>query len=155
MDLERIESLLKLLAEHDVSEFHFKDEAQTLRLRLGPPPAVASAHLPGAVAAPVAMAAPAPAAAAASAPAEASGDEGLVVVESPMVGTFYRSPSPGAPSFVEVGDSVGPGKTLCIVEAMKLMNEIEAEVAGTVVEIVADNAQPVQFGQALIKIRPQ
>ena len=157
MDLERIESLLKLLADHDVSEFHYKDEGQTLRLRLGPPPArVAAAHAlapayaPAAPMAPAAAAPPGPAAA----PGEAA-DDGLVVVESPMVGTFYRAPSPGAPNFIDVGDSVGPGKTLCIVEAMKLMNEIEAEVAGVVVEILVDNAQPVQFGQPLLKIRPQ
>ncbi len=153
MDLERIESLLKLLAAHDVSEFHFKDEEQTLRLRLGPPPvpvAAAPAAVPAVAAAPPVPAASSPA----SEPAPAAADEGLVTVESPMVGTFYRSPSPGSPAFVEVGDKVAPGKTLCIVEAMKLMNEIEAEVSGTVAEIVVDNAQPVQFGQVLIKIRP-
>jgi len=71
-----------------------------------------------------------------------------------MVGTFYRAPSPGAPLFVEVGQQVQKGKVLCIVEAMKLMNEIEAESSGTVVEILIENAQPVQFGQALMKIRP-
>jgi acetyl-CoA carboxylase biotin carboxyl carrier protein len=71
-----------------------------------------------------------------------------------MVGTFYRSPAPGAPAFVEVGATVAKGKTLCIVEAMKLLNEIESEVAGTVVEILVENAQPVQFGQPLFKIRP-
>ena len=156
MDLERIESLLKMLAAHDVSEFHFKDEEQTLRLRLGPPPAPVAHVAPAAAAAPVVAAAPvaAPAAAPAAAAPEATEDDGLVTVESPMVGTFYRSPSPGAPQFVDVGDKVQAGKTLCIVEAMKLMNEIEAEVSGTVVEILVDNAQPVQFGQALVKIRP-
>ncbi|HHO54128.1 MAG TPA: acetyl-CoA carboxylase biotin carboxyl carrier protein [Deltaproteobacteria bacterium] len=154
MDLERIESLLKLLAAHDVSEFHFKDAEQTLRLRLGPPPAPAPVHAPPHWGVP----APAPTtstpASAPGADAEAASDN-LVVVESPMVGTFYRAPSPGAPFFVEVGDTVSAGKTLCIVEAMKLMNEIEAEVSGTVVEILVDNEQPVQFGQALVKIRPQ
>jgi acetyl-CoA carboxylase biotin carboxyl carrier protein len=154
MDLERIESLLKMLAEHDVSEFHYKDDAQQIRLRLGPPPAPVAAMAPMPAVAHVAPAAPAAAPAAAAPAAAASSDDGLVVVESPMVGTFYRSPSPGAPSFVEVGDAVSKGKTLCIVEAMKLMNEIEAEVSGTVVEILVDNAQPVQFGQALLKIRP-
>ncbi|MBX2799107.1 MAG: acetyl-CoA carboxylase biotin carboxyl carrier protein [Myxococcales bacterium] len=156
MDLERMETLLKLLVAHDVSEFHFKDEQQTLRLRLGPPPAPVAA--PAAVqtiaAAPVAAAPVAAAPAAAQVPAAAP-DDGLVVVESPMVGTFYRAPSPDADVFVEVGDTVAAGKTLCIVEAMKLMNEIESEVSGTVVEILVDNAQPVQFGQPLVKIRPQ
>lgn len=158
MDLERIESLLKLLADHDVSEFNYKDDAQTIRLRLGPPPAPVASMVPAPVmpaAAPVApvAAAPAPAAAAAPAPA-ADADAGLVVVESPMVGTFYRSPSPGAPAFAEVGASVTKGQALCIVEAMKLMNEIEADVGGTVVEILVEDAQPVQFGQPLFKIRP-
>jgi acetyl-CoA carboxylase biotin carboxyl carrier protein len=157
MDLDRIESLLKLLSEHDVSEFHFKDEEQTLRLRLGPPPSpvatmAAQPMQPMQSMAPAA-AAPAVGSAAGSA-AAASVDDGLVVIESPMVGTFYRAPSPGAPDFVEVGDTVSQGKTLCIVEAMKLMNEIEAEVSGTIVEVMVDNAQPVQFGQALFKIRP-
>ncbi len=148
MDLERIEALLALLSEHDVSEFHFKDEEQSIRLRLGPVPiAVASAPMmPAAAAAPTPVVGPTVAAEAVS--------DGLTTIDSPMVGTFYRSPSPEAAMFVDVGDTVVPGKTLCIVEAMKLMNEIESDVAGTIVEILVDNAQPVQFGQALFKIRP-
>jgi acetyl-CoA carboxylase biotin carboxyl carrier protein len=156
MDLERIESLLKLLSAHDVSEFHYRDGEQNLRLRLGPPPAPASpvTHLTASAPAPVAPPVHAPEAPpAAKAPAAAS-DAGLVIVSSPMVGTFYRSPSPGAPNFVDVGQAVAKGKTLCIVEAMKLMNEIESEVNGVVVEIMLENAQPVQFGQPLLKIRP-
>jgi len=156
MDLERIESLLKLLADHDVSEFNYKDEAQTLRLRLGPPPAPVTSMVQAPMMPAVAQAMPAaPAPAVAAAPAaEASADAGLVVVESPMVGTFYRSPSPDAPVFVEAGGSVAKGQALCIVEAMKLMNEIEADVGGTVVEVLVEDAQPVQFGQPLFKIRP-
>jgi acetyl-CoA carboxylase biotin carboxyl carrier protein len=154
MDLERIESLLKLLSAHDVSEFHYRDGEHRIRLRLGPPPVpihtVHAAPMPIASAASPVGAAPA---AQPGAPAQAS-DDGLVVIESPMVGTFYRAPSPGAPPFVEVGDTVQKGKTLCVIEAMKLMNEIEAEVGGTIAEILVDNAQPVQFGQALFKIRP-
>ena len=150
MDLERIESLLKMLAEHDVSEFHFKDAEQQIRLRLGPMLAPVAAMAPMQAVAPAA-APPAPSGSVA-APLAAADD--LVVVESPMVGTFYRAPNPGAPNFVEVGEAVTAGKTLCIVEAMKLMNEIEAEVTGTVVEFLVDNAQPVQFGQPLVKIRP-
>jgi len=153
MDLEQIESLLKLLSAHDVSEFQFRDGEQSLRLRLGPPPTpVAAIH----AAPPVSVAVPAPPAPSASAPAPAAAqkEDSLVTVASPMVGTFYRAPSPGAPLFVEVGQQVQKGKVLCIVEAMKLMNEIEAESSGTVVEILIENAQPVQFGQALMKIRP-
>lgn len=154
MDLERIEALLKLLSEHEVSEFQYKDGEQAMRLRIGPPPSPMVAQ---SYAAPAPVAGPAPAAALAAGPAAPAAEKveaGLLVVESPMVGTFYRSPAPSAPLFVEVGDTVNPGKTLCIVEAMKLMNEIEAEVAGTIVEILVENAQPVQFGQPLFKIRP-
>ncbi|MEN0061974.1 MAG: acetyl-CoA carboxylase biotin carboxyl carrier protein [Myxococcota bacterium] len=160
MDLEKIESLLKLLSSHEVSEFSWKDEEQSLRLRIGPPPApvaAPAAFTPPLQAtpapAPVAMPVATPAAPAAEAAAPAA-DSSLHDVESPMVGTFYRSPSPDAASFVEVGQTVSKGQTLCIVEAMKLMNEIEADVAGTVAEILVDNASPVQFGQTLIKIRP-
>jgi acetyl-CoA carboxylase biotin carboxyl carrier protein len=92
-------------------------------------------------------------AAGAAAPAAAPVDDGLIVIESPMVGTFYRSPSPDKDSYVEVGSTVKLGDTLCIVEAMKLMNEIEADVGGTIAEILVENAQPVQFGQPLFKIR--
>jgi len=146
MDLERIEALLKLLEAHDVTEFAWRDADKTIRLRLGPPPmrahVVAAAH-------DVAPARPAE-----SGPAAAAADDGLKTIDSPMVGTFYRSPKPGAPMFVDVGDKVAPGKTLCIVEAMKLMNEIEAEIGGTIVEILVENGQAVQFGQPLFKIRP-
>ena len=154
MDLERIESLLKLLAEHEVTEFRYKGEDMQLNLRLGPETVQVAA--PVQMAAPQAAPAPAaPAPAASAAPAApAAEDSSLHEVESPMVGTFYRAPSPDASVFVEVGDKVAAGEVLCIVEAMKLMNEIESDVAGTIVEICVDNAQPVQFGQALFKIRP-
>lgn len=150
MDLKRIRSLLKLLAEHDVSEFAFKDADQSIRLRLGPPPAPVMPAMPAQVAAPAAPAA----ALEVAADGGSDADDGLVVVESPMVGTFYRAASPDSPPFAEVGAVVSAGQALCIVEAMKLMNEIESEVSGTVVEVLAENAQAVQFGQPLFKIRP-
>ncbi|MFT4628345.1 MAG: acetyl-CoA carboxylase biotin carboxyl carrier protein [Myxococcota bacterium] len=149
MDLERIEALLRLLSEHDVSEFAFKDTEHSIRLRLGPPE-VQLAHL----AAPAAAAAAVPGAPVAAPAAAAPVDDGAFTVESPMVGTFYRAPGPDASNYVDVGSKVKQGDTLCIVEAMKLMNEIEAEVSGTVVEILVDNANPVQFGTPLFKIRP-
>ena len=151
MDLDRIEALLKLLATHDVSEFSFKDEEMQVKLRLGPElvpmaaPVVAQAPLAAAPAP-----APAPGAAPAAEPVAATASG--TVIESPMVGTFYSAPSPDDPVFVEVGTKVTKGQTLCIVEAMKLMNEIEAEVAGTITAIHVENAQPVQFGQALFTI---
>jgi acetyl-CoA carboxylase biotin carboxyl carrier protein len=96
------------------------------------------------------MVAASPVAAAPAAVAEV--EQGFAEVKSPMVGTFYRGPKPGSPSFANVGDRVSLGQTLCIVEAMKLMNEIEAEVAGTVRKVLTDDAQPVQFGQVLFHI---
>ncbi|HKJ02322.1 MAG TPA: acetyl-CoA carboxylase biotin carboxyl carrier protein, partial [Longimicrobiales bacterium] len=85
---------------------------------------------------------------------ESSKDDGLVDITSPMVGTFYRAPAPDAPPYVEVGSKVSEGQTLCILEAMKLMNELECEVSGTVVEILVENAQPVEYGQVLFRVDP-
>ena len=149
MDLPRIEALLKLLSDNDVREFRFKDAESELQVTLG-----ALAPVVQHVAAPVAHA-PAPVAvAAAAAPAVAPApDANLFAVASPMVGTFYRTPSPGAAPFVEVGTPVRAGQVLCIVEAMKLMNEIESEIAGTIAEILVEGGHPVQFGQALFRIR--
>ena len=155
MDLDKIEGLLKLLSEHEVRAFQFKDEEIELELKLGAEvvaaPVVASAPMPMMAAPPVAAAAPAAAPAAGDASAA---DEGLVVIESPMVGTFYRAPSPDAAPFVSEGMTIKAGDPLCIVEAMKLMNEIEAEISGEIVEICIQNGTPVQFGQALFKVRP-
>jgi acetyl-CoA carboxylase biotin carboxyl carrier protein len=150
MDLERIEALLKLLAAHDVTEFAWRDDEKAIRLRLGPPPA----RMHPMVATSSELAAEGRAVAQPRSPSALPAEDGLKTIDSPMVGMFYRAPKPGAPVFVEVGDKVSPGKTLCIVEAMKLMNEIEAEIAGTIVEILVENGQPVQFGQPLFKIRP-
>ncbi len=148
MDLPRIEALLKLLSDNDVREFRFKDADSELQVTLG-----ALAPVVHHVAAPVAHApAPAPVSAAA-APAAPAPDANLFTVASPMVGTFYRSPSPGAAPFVEVGTPVRAGQVLCIVEAMKLMNEIESEIAGTIAEILVESGHPVQFGQALFRVR--
>jgi acetyl-CoA carboxylase biotin carboxyl carrier protein len=97
---------------------------------------------------------PAPAAAPAAAPAPAA-EERLLEVKSPMVGTFYRSPSPEAPAYVEVGSRVARGQTLCILEAMKLMNELQAEVGGVVREVCVENAEPVEYGQVLFRIEPE
>ena len=146
MELERIESLLKLMKEYGVTELGLEEGDESVHLSMGVASTVA---LPApVVAAPAATAVPS-----ASPSPEVSSTSG-VAIESPMVGTFYSSPKPGAPSFVKVGDTVAVGQVLCIVEAMKLMNEIESEVAGTVVEILANNSDPVQFGQVLFRIEP-
>jgi acetyl-CoA carboxylase biotin carboxyl carrier protein len=140
MELERIESLLKLMQEYGVAELGIEEENTAVHLRLMGEGAAAPAAV---VAAPAALATPA------AAPAPSAN---LTEVKSPMVGTFYRAPKPESPAFVKVGDQVSIGQTLCIVEAMKLMNEIEAEVSGTVREVLSENGQPVQFGQVLFHI---
>jgi acetyl-CoA carboxylase biotin carboxyl carrier protein len=153
LDLRRLRALLRTLADADVSEFEFEDEAVRLRIRIGEPPMVEAAiRAPRAAAhagAPISGRA-VPVAGRAEPDVEASG---VVVLTSPFVGTFYRAPAPDAPPFVEVGDTVRPGQTLCIVEAMKLMNEIEAECAGQVLEILAENGKPVEYAQPLFRIR--
>jgi acetyl-CoA carboxylase biotin carboxyl carrier protein len=149
LDLDQLDALLTKLAAHDVSEFEWEDETASLRVTIGKPVHHVAAH-------PVHVAAAAPAPAPAAAPkAEAAAPvvEGTVVT-SPFVGTFYRAPNPESPAFVEVGASVKKGQTLCIVEAMKLMNEIEADVAGTVAEVFAENGKPVEYGQRLFRIVP-
>ena len=153
MDLRKLKTLIDLVAESGISEVEVTEENDKVRI-VNKPQAVT-------VAAPVAVAAPAPVVAqtavpaapeaAAPAPAPEPGSEGKTVT-SPMVGTFYRAPNPGAEPFVKVGDHVEVGQTLCIIEAMKLLNEIEAEYSGTVKEICVDNAQPVEFGQPLFII---
>jgi acetyl-CoA carboxylase biotin carboxyl carrier protein len=148
LDLDQLSALFDLLALKDVVEFEHEENGVRLRVTRGA----------GAVrmAAPAALAAPAPAVAAvqASTPPAGSAPSGdFLDVTSPFVGSFYSSPSPDAPPFVQVGSVVRPGQTLCIVEAMKLMNEIEAECAGTVVETFAQNGKSVEYGQKLFRIK--
>ena len=148
LDLNDLRRLLRILEKRNVSEFELEDDKMRLRLvRGGVVVTSGPAHF--AVAAAPVAAAPA----AASTVAPIVDDAGLVFVTSPFVGTFYRSPSPDAPSFVEPGSTVREGQALCIVEAMKLMNEIEADCAGTIVEILAENGKSVEFGQKLFKVR--
>lgn len=143
MDLRKIKSLIQLLEESDVAELEITEGEESVRIsRAGPAPAAAPAPVPAAPA-------PAPAAAEpAAAPAEPAAPEGHVIA-SPMVGTFYAAPSPGAKPFVRVGDQVAEGDTLCIVEAMKMLNQIEADRDGVVRAVLAENAAPVEYGQAL------
>lgn len=152
MDLRKIKSLLDLVAESGVAEFEICEGPDRIRVINHPQTPVqvvqTTAPAPVAVAAPAA--APAPAAPAAAEP-EAPKVEGTPLT-SPMVGTFYRAPSPGAKPFVEVGDTVKKGQTVCIIEAMKLLNEVEAETDGVVKEICVENGQPVEYGQNLLII---
>jgi len=147
ISLKQLKNLLKALEEEGVNEFEYKDEKYSLRVGFGRP-----------AIAPIAAAAPALVPASAAAPTSESAaakadDPGVVFVTSPFVGTFYRSPSPDSEAFVEVGSVVKPGQSLCIVEAMKLMNEIESEYAGTVLEILVENGTSVEFGQKLFKLK--
>jgi len=148
MDIRKVKKLIELLEASSVDEIEIKEGEESVRIsrNTGAPVAVAAAPMP------VAPAIPAPAAPAVAAPAPAPAAETDNAVKSPMVGTFYRSPSPDAPSFVEVGQSVRAGDVLCIVEAMKMMNQIEADRAGTVTAIHAENGEPVEFDQPLITI---
>jgi acetyl-CoA carboxylase biotin carboxyl carrier protein len=167
MDLNQLRELLELVREHELSEFEIEHEGLRLKVRkdgtgtlvplpTAPPPAAGVAPATPASAAPV-HAAPAASPASAAAPAEsaeaAEAEIELAVVKSPIVGTFYRSPEPSAPSFVEIGSPVKKGQKLCIIEAMKLMNEIDSEYDGEVVNIYVDNGQPVQYGERLFAIR--
>ncbi|MBL8610790.1 MAG: acetyl-CoA carboxylase biotin carboxyl carrier protein [Myxococcales bacterium] len=147
LDITQLRSLIEMLTELDVAEFEHESEGRRVKVVRGARVAVGG---PAFYAPSGGAAAPGPSPAAAAAPAV---DDGSVDVTSPFVGTFYRSPSPDAPAFVEIGTVIRPGQTLCIVEAMKLMNEIEAEFSGTILEIYAQNGKAVEFGQKLFKIK--
>lgn len=154
MDLKDIRKIVQMMAENDLSEFLLEDEQCTLQMKRGSTAVMQPVAAPVAVPAPAAVpAAAAPAPAAAAAPA-ADADDGLVAITSPMVGTFYRSPSPDSDAFVDVGSDVSADTVVCIVEAMKVMNEIQADVKGKIKKILVDNATPVQFGQALFLVEP-
>lgn len=154
IDLEFLERLIEAIDQSSIDSIEIERGGTRVRLGKTAPVSVASV-----AAAPVAAAMPAPPAAAPAAAAEEpvsapADDPNHVAVESPMVGTFYQAPAPDAPSYVEIGSTVSKGDTLCIIEAMKLMNELEAEVSGTIVEICAENAEPVEYGQVLFRIDP-
>jgi len=149
MDLRKLKTLIDLVAESGIAELEVTEGEDKVRIaKFSPAPAAPTSSTtvvtaPAPVGPTVAVAAPAPAP-----EPEPTGH----LVKSPMVGTFYRSPSPGAAAFVELGQTVKPGDTLCIIEAMKLLNEIEAEVGGVVKEILIENGQPVEYGQPLFVI---
>ena len=171
MKLEEIKELLEAVSQSDVAELELQTGKDKIRIRRSTasdsaapqPPYVVVASGAGQLPAPAAGTGNAPAApnpganssSAAGADAQAPDeDESLVMVPSPIVGTFYEASAPGGPAFVEIGDKVSKGQVLCIIEAMKLMNEIEAEVSGVVVKRFVQNAQPVEYGEALFAIQP-
>ena len=146
MNADRIQQIIEMMKENNQAEFELEEEDFKIRIRRGPGDvqqvAVIGATVPAAV---VASATPA---------AVPAVEENVKIVKSPMVGTFYRRPSPDTKSYVEVGDSVNEDTVVCIIEAMKVMNEIKAECTGTVKEILVANGRPVQFGQLLFKVTP-
>jgi acetyl-CoA carboxylase biotin carboxyl carrier protein len=164
LDVDALRQIVEILEASDVTRLSWQRGDERLFIRRGQAPATTIVHQAPAVspsvsvsAAPVAyessrpVTTPGLAPAASAAPAKAEAKPGHVVT-SPFVGTFYRTPAPDQPAFVEIGTNVRKGQVLCIVEAMKLMNEIEAEVAGRVAEVLVENGQPVEFGQALFRI---
>ncbi len=158
MDLKDIKAIIDLMRKNNLSEFELERQEFKIKLKRaasGQPAPEESGYYPVAPAAsaPIPLPAPATAAAAAAPPAAAAAPPGLEI-ESPMIGTFYRAPSPESQPYVEVGSEVTPETIVCLIEAMKVMNEIKAEVKGSVTHILAENAKPVEFGQPLFRIRP-
>jgi acetyl-CoA carboxylase biotin carboxyl carrier protein len=176
MTLKEIQELIKLVAKTEISEFKYKDQDVALQIRgksyssasSTPQAGPSIIGVPTAAPATPNYAAPAPASAApAAAPQAATGsnteskgkdggnpDANLIEVKSPMIGTFYRSSSPDKPPYVKVGDSIAKGDTVCVVEAMKLFNEIESEVAGKIVKVLVEDAQPIEYDQPLFLVDP-
>jgi len=159
MDIDQLKQILDLVRTHELSEFEVEQDGLKLKIRRNaagapvvtmPAPAAVMAPVPAAAGVAVGVA-PAPAPAAAAEAAEA--DLELAVVKSPIVGTFYRSPEPDAAPFVDIGGQVKKGQVLCIIEAMKLMNEIDSEYDGEVTNIYVESGQPVQYGERLFAIR--
>ena len=150
MDIRKVKKLIELLEESNINELEITEGEESVRISRGAPVTYSAPPAPAPVAAPAAPAVIASAAAQAPAPAadELSGH----VVRSPMVGSFYSSPAPGSPAFVQVGQTVAPGDVLCIIEAMKMMNQIEADKAGTIGAILLEDGEPVEFDQPMFTI---
>jgi acetyl-CoA carboxylase biotin carboxyl carrier protein len=151
-DVRTVEYLLKLMTDHDLSEINLREGDQRIRLRKGG--AIPTAYLPAPTAAhPVHYTAPAPSGPAAPSPAAAPARK-LLEIKSPMVGTFYSRPKPDNPDFVATGAAVKPDTVVCLIEAMKLYNDIKAEVSGRIAEVCVKNGDPVEFNQVLFRVEP-
>ncbi len=160
MDIKQVQELVKIINKTNIAEISIEEEGLKITIKQKEDPApvtVAPAQYIQPAAAPIAVAAapvaaPAPAAAKAAEPAKAA--DNLLTIKSPMIGTFYRSSAPDKPSFVNVGDEVETGKVVCIIEAMKLFNEIESEVKGKIVKVLVEDASPVEYDQPLFLVDP-
>ncbi len=156
MDIKQIQDLIKFVAKSGVNEVSIEEEDFKITIKTNQAPTYVTATVP-------AVPQPQPVAAAAApveapqptSPAKAEDTSKYVTIKSPMIGTFYRSPSPDKPVFVNVGDEITAGKVVCIVEAMKLFNEIESEVSGKIVKVLVDDAQPVEYDQPLFLVEPK
>jgi acetyl-CoA carboxylase biotin carboxyl carrier protein len=159
IDIRKLKELVRLMVSNELTELDLRDEQEQVTIKRPHPQAHPMVMSPATFAgpAPVVAAAPAPVAAApAAAPAApaAPKNDGTLAIESPMVGTFYSSPGPDKPAFVSVGSRVGPDTVVCLLEAMKIFNEIKAEKSGTIEAVLVKSGQPVEFGQPLFRIRP-
>ena len=156
MDIKQIQELIKFVSRSGVNEVAIEQEDFKITIKTNQNPVYVNAVAPAPAVMPAAAApAPAPVSAAPAASTPAPEDDSkYITVKSPMIGTFYRSSSPDKPSFINVGDEIGTGKVICIIEAMKLFNEIESEVSGRVVKILVDNASPVEYDQPLFLVEP-
>ena len=150
IDLKQLKELMRSLKQFDISELELEKNGERIKLCRG---AEGATYVTGTLPQPASLSVPPPAAAAAAS-AAAVDDANTFYVTSPFVGTFYTAATPGAEPFIKVGSEIRPGQTLCIVEAMKLMNEIESEVRGRIVRILVDNGQPVEYGQSLFLVDP-
>jgi acetyl-CoA carboxylase biotin carboxyl carrier protein len=155
-DVEFITRLVELMVDKDLREIDLRDGESKICLKRGVSGEMFQSVVPAPVTIPGVPSVPpgTPGGAHAATPTEAESEEGLVPISSPMVGTFYTAPDPESPPFVTIGSSVGPDTVVCIIEAMKVFNEIKAEVTGTIERILVQNEQPVEFGQPLFLIRP-
>ncbi|MEN8255099.1 MAG: acetyl-CoA carboxylase biotin carboxyl carrier protein [Verrucomicrobiota bacterium] len=154
MEIKEIKRIVELMKNNDLTKFSMKDEGFELTMKRGGDQQVVVAAAPAAVAPAAAAPAPVAAAPAADAPV-ADENDGLVEIPSPIVGTFYRKPAPDADAFVQVGDEVSEETVVCVIEAMKVMNEIKAEVKGVIKQILIDDTTPVQYGQSLFLVEPK
>lgn len=160
MDIKQIQELVKLINKTNIGEITIEEDGVKITVKQKKDPVqkiYTGGAMPGYQGAPAAAAAPAPAPAAAPAAPKAAAEpkaDNLVTIKSPMIGTFYRQSGPGKPIFVNVGDEVSPGKVVCIIEAMKLFNEIESEVKGKIVKVLVEDASPVEYDQPLFLVDP-
>lgn len=144
-DVDRVRSLVELMIEHGLTEVDLRQHGSTVRLKRETQPAVGQ---------PMIAAAPLVASSAPPAAAPVADDSDLLIIKSPMVGTYYGRPKPDAEAFVKVGQTISPDTTVCIIEAMKVFNDIAAEVSGTIVAILVEDEEPVEFGKPIMKVRP-